>query len=58
MKGYWSVDYWKAKDGRWILIDMAEGEKSWHPSKCKYSNMPKENPPEKPDLSYLVEKKD
>ena len=42
MKGYWSVDYWKAKDGRWILIDMAEGEKSWHPSKCKYSNMPPE----------------
>jgi hypothetical protein len=33
-EGYWSVDFCKAKDGRWILIDMAEGEKSWHPE-CK-----------------------
>ena len=32
--GYWSVDFCKAKDRRWILIDMATGEKSWHP-KCK-----------------------
>lgn len=30
-KGYWSVDFCKAKDGRWILIDMATGDKSWHP---------------------------
>lgn len=30
-EGYWSVDFCKAKDGRWILIDLAEGEKSWHP---------------------------
>jgi hypothetical protein len=29
--GYWSVDFCKSKDGRWILIDMARGEKSWHP---------------------------
>lgn len=29
--GYWSVDYCKAKDGRWILIDMATGYNSWHP---------------------------
>jgi hypothetical protein len=35
-KGYWSVDFCKAKDGRWILIDMASGEKSWHP-KCKFA---------------------
>jgi hypothetical protein len=32
IRGYWSVDFCKAKDGRWILIDMASGEKSWHPS--------------------------
>ena len=31
LPGYWSVDFCKAKDGRWILIDLAEGEKSWHP---------------------------
>jgi len=30
-EGYWSIDFCKAKDGRWILIDMATGEKSWHP---------------------------
>ena len=35
-KGYWSVDFCKAKDGRWILIDMASGEKSCHP-KCKFA---------------------
>jgi len=29
--GYWSVDFCKAKDGRWIFIDMATGERSWHP---------------------------
>ena len=29
--GYWSIDFCKAQDGRWILIDMATGEKSWHP---------------------------
>lgn len=31
LPGFWSVDFCKAKDGRWILIDLAEGEKSWHP---------------------------
>lgn len=34
-EGYWSVDFCKAKDGRWILIDMALGENSWHPE-CEY----------------------
>jgi len=34
-KGYWSVDFCKAKDGRWILIDMASGSRSWHPEECK-----------------------
>ena len=33
-KGFWSVDFCRAADGRWILIDMAEGEKSWHPEGC------------------------
>ena len=33
-KGFWSVDFCKAKDNKWILIDMAEGHKSWHPSDC------------------------
>lgn len=32
--GYWSVDFCKAKNGEWILIDMATGEKSWHPEDC------------------------
>lgn len=31
MKGYWSIDFCRAKDGRWILIDMASGFDSWHP---------------------------
>jgi len=33
---YWSVDFCKAKDGRWILIDMATGEASWHDERCEY----------------------
>jgi len=31
LDGYWSVDFCKARDGRWILIDLAEGDKSYHP---------------------------
>lgn len=31
MPGYWSVDFALARDGRWLLIDMAGGERSWHP---------------------------
>lgn len=34
LKGYWSVDFAYAKDGTWYLIDMATGEKSWHPEDC------------------------
>ena len=41
-KGCWSIDFCKAKDGRWILIDMAVGigkgfkqRGSWHPKTCK-----------------------
>jgi len=31
---YWSIDFCKAKDGRWILIDMATGQRSWHAEDC------------------------
>lgn len=41
-KGYWSIDFCKAKDGRWILIDMATGERSWHDENCKYYVKPKD----------------
>lgn len=37
MEGYWSVDFCKAKDGRWILIDMALGKASWHDERCEYN---------------------
>lgn len=30
-EGYWSIDFMKGKNGKWYLIDMAEGNKSWHP---------------------------
>lgn len=29
--GFWSIDFCKAEDGKWFLIDMATGDKSWHP---------------------------
>jgi len=29
--GYWSIDFCLSASGEWVLIDMAEGEKSWHP---------------------------
>ena len=32
-KGYWSVDFCRAKDGTWYLIDMALGKDSWHPKR-------------------------
>lgn len=31
MGGYWSIDFAEDKAGTWYLIDMAEGEKSYHP---------------------------
>lgn len=34
--GYWSVDFAKAKDGRWLLIDMGRGELSYHKEGCPY----------------------
>ena len=36
LPGFWSVDFCKAKDGRWILIDCAIGERSWHPEDCEF----------------------
>lgn len=30
LDGYWSVDFAKSIDNIWYLIDMAEGDKSWH----------------------------
>lgn len=33
--GYWSIDFMYGKDGNWYLIDMAEGDVSWHPE-CKF----------------------
>jgi len=32
--GYWSVDFCKSQGGPWILIDMAEGARSWHLATC------------------------
>ena len=29
--GYWSLDFCRGKDGTFYLIDMALGERSWHP---------------------------
>jgi len=31
LDGYWSVDFAYGKNGNWYLIDMATGERSWHP---------------------------
>jgi len=30
--GYWSVDFLEASDGQWYLIDMALGDRSFHPA--------------------------
>ncbi len=30
-EGYWSIDFCQSASGQWVLTDMAEGEKSWHP---------------------------
>lgn len=32
--GFWSIDFAKAKNGTWYLLDMALGENSWHWSDC------------------------
>jgi hypothetical protein len=37
LPGFWSIDFCKAKNGQWYLIDMATGEHSWHPEDCPYN---------------------
>jgi len=37
LPGFWSVDFCKAKDERWVLIDCALGERSWHPEDCRFN---------------------
>ena len=34
LPSFWSVDFAKAKDGKWYLIDMAEGQNSYHWPGC------------------------
>lgn len=36
IKGYWSIDYAQARDGKWYLIDMGLGDASEHPP-CPYN---------------------
>ena len=35
-EGYWSVDFAYGQDGKWYLIDMAEGEHSFHWLECDF----------------------
>ena len=56
--GYWSIDFCKARKGNWYMIDMADGEKSWHPYYCEYSNEESPKKEEETDFSFLIEKKD
>ncbi len=42
VEGFWSIDFCRAKDGMWYMIDMATGESSWHKEDCKYYVKPKE----------------
>ena len=34
MTGYWSIDFCRTKEGKWLMIDMAMGEESWHQEGC------------------------
>ena len=34
--GFWSVDFAKTADGRWLCIDMADGEQSFHWLECPF----------------------
>jgi hypothetical protein len=36
LKGYWSIDFSKSKEGKWYCIDMALASDSWHPD-CKFA---------------------
>lgn len=37
--GYWSVDFALTRNDRWVFIDAARGEISWHPAECIYNPM-------------------
>jgi len=41
--GYWSIDFCRAKAGKWYCIDMAMGYQSWHP-KCLLKLLPEGEP--------------
>lgn len=32
---FWSVDFCQGADDTWYLIDMAQGDRSWHPKDCE-----------------------
>jgi hypothetical protein len=34
---FWSVDFCRAKDKKYYLIDLALGEQSWHPKDCPFN---------------------
>ena len=35
-EGYWSLDLARLKDGQWLAIDMAQGERSYHWAGCEH----------------------
>jgi hypothetical protein len=41
MAGYWSIDFCRTKEGKWLMIDCARGQDSWHQEGCpnKISNL-------------------
>jgi hypothetical protein len=41
VEGNWSVDFCKAKNGVWHLIDMALSGSSWHPEDCPHYVAPR-----------------
>lgn len=45
--GFWSVDFARTRAGRWVLIDAARGELSWHPEDCPHNPHPPEPQPER-----------
>lgn len=36
LEGYWSVDFAYGQDGKWYLIDIAEGDRSFHWLECDF----------------------
>lgn len=52
--GYWSVDFARTRAGRWVLIDAARGEVSWHPDGCPHNPNPPE--PKPPERNVLIKK--